>query len=177
MRQGHGHGGGRHAQHHRDGGRGRRRFGPQIAGRRRRGDVRTALLRLLAERPMHGYDLMRELEDRSAGMWRPSPGSIYPTLQLLEDEDLVKGEERDGKRVFTLTDLGRTELEERTSRSSRAPWEAGADDEGLAELREAGFKLAAASMQVAKTGTSEQRGQAAEILADARRKIYALLAE
>lgn len=126
---------------------------------------------------MHGYDLMKELEDRSGGMWRPSPGSIYPTLQLLEDEGLLKAEEQDGKRVYAITDAGRTELEARTKRSGRAPWEAGLDDEGLAQLREAGFKLAAASMQVAKTGTTEQRKQAAEILSDARRRLYAMLAE
>lgn len=177
MTQMHQHGRGWHAQHHTDGGRGRRRFGEAMGGRRRRGDVRTALLRLLSERPMHGYDLMKELEDRSGGMWRPSPGSIYPTLQLLEDEGLLKAEEQDGKRVYAITDAGRVELEERTRRSGVPPWEAGADDEGLGELRQAGFKLAAASMQVAKTGTSDQRKQAAGILADARRKLYAILSE
>jgi DNA-binding PadR family transcriptional regulator len=146
-------------------------------GRRRRGDVRTAILRLVSERPMHGYDLMRELEERTGGMWRPSPGSVYPTLQLLEDEGLLKGEEQQGKRVYTITDEGRAELEERAKRAEGAPWAAFADDEGLMQLRESGFKLAAASMQIAKTGTVEQRKQAAEVLAEARRKLYALLAE
>lgn len=166
----------RHPHHHHDGPHGWRRFGQGSGGRRRRGDVRTALLRLLSERPMHGYDLITELEDRSGGVWRPSPGSIYPTLQLLEDEGLLKAEDQDGKRVYAITDAGRAELEERTKRSGRPPWDPGVD-EGLADLREAGFKLAAASMQVAKTGTTEQRTQAAGILADARRKLYALLAE
>jgi DNA-binding PadR family transcriptional regulator len=145
--------------------------------RARRGDVRTALLRLLAERPMHGYDLIKELEERSGGMWRPSPGSIYPTLQLLEDEGLVKGEDQDGKRVYSITDAGRAELEERTKRSTDAPWNFGAATEGLDSLRDAAFQLAAAAMQVARTGSKEQREQAAEILAEARRKVYALLAE
>jgi DNA-binding PadR family transcriptional regulator len=178
MKQTHRHWRGRHPHHH-EGGHGRRfapRFGPGV-GKRRRGDVRTALLRLLSERPMHGYDLMKELEERSGGMWRPSPGSVYPTLQLLEDEGLVKAEDEDGKRVYAITDEGRRELDERTKRSGRAPWESDWDDEGLAQLRDAGFKLAAASMQLAKTGSTEQRKQAADILAEARRKLYALLAE
>jgi DNA-binding PadR family transcriptional regulator len=153
---------------------GRGRGGPRRA---RRGDVRTALLRIIAERPMHGYDLMKELEQRSGGMWRPSPGSIYPTLQLLEDEGLLKGEEQDGKRVYSITDAGRAELDERSKRSDQAPWDFGPGAEGLGALRDAGFQLAGAAMQVARTGTAEQREKAAEILAEARRKLYALLAE
>jgi DNA-binding PadR family transcriptional regulator len=154
-------------------------FGPGRGAprRARRGDVRTALLRLISERPMHGYDLIKELEERSGGMWRPSPGSIYPTLQLLEDEALLKAEEQDGKRVYSITDAGRTELEERTARAGGAPWEFGPAVEGLGALREAGFQLAAATMQVVRTGSKDQREKAAEILADARRKVYALLAE
>lgn len=154
--------------------------GPPWAGgrRARRGDVRTGLLSLLADRPMHGYDLIRELEERSGGAWRPSPGSIYPTLQLLEDEGLVTGEEQDGKRVYTITDAGRAELEERRARGgAREPWEFGPLGEGLGQLRESGFQLAAAAMQVARTGTEPQRKQAAEILAEARKRLYALLAE
>ena len=80
--------------------------------RARRGDIRAAVLALLAERPMHGYEMIKELEERTKGAWVPSAGSIYPTLQLLEDEGLVAGEERDGKRRFTLTDAG-TELNAR----------------------------------------------------------------
>jgi DNA-binding PadR family transcriptional regulator len=155
--------------------------GPPWAGggrRARRGDIRTALLSLLADKPMHGYDLIRELEQRSGGAWRPSPGSIYPTLQLLEDEGLVTGQEQDGKRVYTITDAGRVELEERRERGGdHDPWEFGPLGEGLGQLRDAGFQLAAAAMQVARTGSEPQRKQAAEILADARKKLYALLAE
>jgi len=127
---------------------------------------------------MHGYDLIRELEARSGGAWRPSPGSIYPTLQLLEDEGLVTAEERDGKRVYTITDSGRAELEERRAArgGTQEPWEFGPMGEGLGQLRESGFQLAAAAMQVARTGSEAQRTQASEVLAEARKKLYALLA-
>ncbi|MGH2671348.1 MAG: helix-turn-helix transcriptional regulator [Actinomycetota bacterium] len=153
--------------------------GPPWAGGRRakRGDVRTALLTLLADEPKHGYDLIRELEERSGGAWRPSPGSIYPTLQLLEDKGLVTSQEQDGKRVYTINDAGRAELEERRERGGEEPWEFGPLGEGFGQLRESGFQLAAAAMQVARTGSEAQRKQAAEVLAEARKKIYALLAE
>lgn len=155
-------------------------FGPPWVGgqRARRGDVRTALLTLLAERPMHGYDLIRELEERSGGAWRPSPGSIYPTLQMLEEEGLVAGADQDGKRVFTLTDAGRKELVERRERAGDSlPWEFGSLGEGVGQLREAMFGLGAAAMQVGQTGSDAQRKKAAEILAEARKKLYAILAE
>jgi len=154
--------------------------GPQwFGGRRaRRGDVRTGLLSLLTDRPMHGYDLIRELEERSGGIWRPSPGSIYPTLQLLEDEGLVTSTEEEGKRVYTITAAGRAELDERRKRGEAGePWEFGPMGEGIAQLREAAFGLAAAAMQVARAGTDAQRTQAAEILAEARKRLYAMLAE
>ena len=83
--------------------RGHRRHG----GRARRGDIRAAILALLAERPMHGYEVIRELSERTGGVWEPSPGSIYPTLQLLEDEALVSVEESDGRKQYSLTDQGR----------------------------------------------------------------------
>lgn len=151
---------------------------PRGGGRRaRRGDVRTALLSLLSDKPMHGYDLIRELEHRSGGAWRPSPGSIYPTLQLLEDEGLVESEERDGKRVYTINDAGRAELEERRERGGEEPWQFGPLGEGLGQLRDAGFQLAAAAMQVSRTGSEPQRKHAAEILTEARKQLYALLAE
>src|SRR4029078_2818186 len=88
--------------------------------RARRGDIRAAIVALLAERPMHGYEMIRELEERTGGAWVPSAGSIYPTLQLLEDEGLIAGEEIDGKRRFTLTDAGRTAVAER---EGPAPWD------------------------------------------------------
>src|SRR5437667_331993 len=78
-----------------------------------RGDVRAAILVLLADGSMHGYQVIQELTERSGGMWRPSPGSIYPTLQQLEDEGLVRSSESDGRRVYQLTDTGRAEVERR----------------------------------------------------------------
>ena len=153
--------------------------GPPWGGRRaRRGDVRTGLLALLADKPMHGYDLIRELEERSGGMWRPSPGSIYPTLQLLEDEELIAGQEQDGKRVYSITDAGRAELQQRHERGEdTAPWEAGPVGEGFGELRDAAYQFGAAAMQVWRTGSETQRRKVAEILVEARKKIYAILAE
>ncbi len=177
---------GRGHVHHHEGfgpfwGRGRWGAGapPWAGGRRaRRGDIRTALLALLADKPMHGYDLIRELEERSGGMWSPSPGSVYPTLQMLEDEGLVTSEEQDGKKVYSLTDAGRAQLEERKERAGgAAPWEFGAAGEGLSELRDSAFALGAAAMQIARTGSEAQRKQAAEILGESRKKLYALLAE
>ena len=99
-------------------GPGRGRGGP----RARRGDVRAAALALLAERPMHGYEMIKEIEERTEGAWTPSAGSIYPTLQLLEDEGLISGQEIEGKRRFTLTDSGRAEQESRSG--EQTPWDA-----------------------------------------------------
>ena len=171
-------------QHHRDtfgppwawGGWGRGSGGSWGRGRRaQRGDVRTAVLDVLDEEPRHGYEVIRELEARSGGRWRPSPGSVYPTLQMLEDEGLVTGEERDGKRVYSLTEAGRTTLAERRERSDwKPPWEGG--DE-MAPLKEAAFPLMAAVMQVANSGNEQQVQVAIEALSEARRKIYAALAE
>src|SRR5688500_2490305 len=100
--------GGRHHHHRRHHGRGFWPGGPPGRGpRRRRGDVRAALLALLAEEPRNGYQLMQEIENRSEGVWRPSPGSVYPALQQLEDEGLIRSEESDGRKVFRLTEAGR----------------------------------------------------------------------
>jgi DNA-binding PadR family transcriptional regulator len=149
------------------------------AGRRaRRGDVRTAILGVLADKSLHGYEVIRELEARSGGVWSPSPGSVYPTLQMLEDEGLVTGEEQDGKKVYSLTDDGRTELEERRRRAGGAdPWDQGGVPEGFVKLRDAGFQLAGAAMQVARAGDQAQVEKATEIMTEARRKIYEILAQ
>jgi DNA-binding PadR family transcriptional regulator len=147
-------------------------------GRARRGDVRAALLALLAERPMHGYEMIGELEERTGGVWKPSPGSVYPTLQLLEDEGLVSVEELDGKRRFSLTDAGRAAT---ADREGPAPWEdiarEHADDADHAELRDGIGQLFGAVRQVAVAGSDEQRRRAVEVLADARRQLYGILAE
>lgn len=150
-------------------------FGP---GRRAgRGDIRAAILALLREEPMHGYQIIRELTDRSGGVWRPSPGSVYPTLQQLQDEGLVRSAEADGgKRVFELTDEGRAEA---GRLPTTAPWEEAAEDAGddLVELRDLAFELMGATRQVAQAGTASQITAASDILREARRSIYRLLAE
>ncbi len=154
-------------------GRGRGRGGP----RARRGDVRAAVLVLLAERPMHGYEMIKELEQRTAGAWTPSAGSIYPTLQMLEEADLIRGEEADGKRRFSLTDQGRAEQESRAS--EQTPWEAaraGADPEAV-QLRDAVVKLNHSFGQVFHAGDEDQRRRVRELLDETRRKVYAILAE
>src|ERR687897_1351037 len=120
-------------------------FGGRRRGRRGRGDVRAAILALLAERPMHGYEMISELETRTGGVWRPSPGSIYPTLQLLEDEGLIVSEESEGRRRFTLTEAGRAAAE-----STEHPWR-GLDESRVSEaqaFREAGFGIMQALRQV-----------------------------
>ena len=108
------HGYGRHEMSRGRGhGRGRHRV--------RRGDVRSAILALLDDRPMHGYEMIQELEERTGGRWTPSAGSIYPTLQLLEDEGLVTPEEVEGRKVYSLTDAGKEAAPERTE--GELPWE------------------------------------------------------
>jgi DNA-binding PadR family transcriptional regulator len=147
-------------------------------GRRaRRGDIRSAILLLLAEEPRNGYGLMQEIEERSGGVWRPSPGSVYPALSQLEDEGLVRATERDGRKAFALTDEGTAHVEANRERMG-TPWETvgeGASDE-LHELRHAAQALAIAAMQVAQTGTKDQLAEAKAILEDARRRLYRLLA-
>jgi len=154
-----------------------RRGGP---GRRaKRGDMRVAALDLLAERPMHGYEVIQELESRSGGVWKPSPGSVYPTLQLLQDEGLVTANEVDGRRVFTLTEEGRAQATARTEAGAVPPWVEMADDAGE-PMRRMGRSMRAvmiASKQLLTDGTSRQQQQAEAILADTRRRLYALLAE
>src|SRR5436190_7745889 len=178
----------RHFHHHEGGGpfRGRRGMWEDVASgrapwagkRARRGDVRTAVLAVLAEKPLHGYDVIRDLEQRSGGVWSHSPGSIYPTLRMLEDEGHVTAEERDGKRIYSLTDAGREELEKRRERSGGTdPWDLGKVPEGMAKLRDAGFQLVGAAKQAARVGDAGQVDHVTEILSEARRKIYEVLAK
>jgi DNA-binding PadR family transcriptional regulator len=147
-------------------------------GRARRGMIRSAVLTVLADEPMHGYQIMQQLEERSGGFWRPSAGSVYPTLQLLEDQGLVKSEEVEGKRVFSLTDEGKTEAEEIKDRLGTPPWGPGRPGgESRFKLRQSVIQLIAATKQVGGAGSQEQVDKAVEILAEARKRIYALLAE
>ena len=152
--------------------------GPARRPRSRRGDVRLAILALLAEEPMHGYQIVTELTERSEGMWRPSPGSVYPTLQQLEDEGLVKAEEQAGRRVYHLTPEGRSEFDN-SPPHRRAPWEAMAGEArvGAKSLGERAWQVAAAVAQVAATGNDADIARATEILSETRRALYQLLAE
>ncbi|HKN97649.1 MAG TPA: PadR family transcriptional regulator [Pseudonocardiaceae bacterium] len=157
-------------------GRGRRGHGP---GRARRGNVRAAVLLLLAERPMHGYEIIQQISERSHGWWKPSPGSVYPTLQLLADEGLVTTAEEDGgsgKRPYTLTDEGRAEAEKQ---GQTPPWEQVGDDVDPSDvqLHDALRTLAGAAMQVSQAGTPELRERATKLLVETRRQLYLLLAD
>jgi DNA-binding PadR family transcriptional regulator len=147
-------------------------------GRARRGDVRLALLRLLAEEPRNGYQLMQAIEERSEGLWRPSPGSVYPTLAQLEDEGLISSVEAEGARRFEITDAGREHLAGREDEP--APWATGSDEEGdnpLAELAPLVIAIGKATFQVATAGSRAQRERAQELLAETRRALYRILSE
>jgi DNA-binding PadR family transcriptional regulator len=163
------------------GGRRGRGFGPdgpmRRGPRRGRGDVRTAALLLLLERPMHGYEMILEIRERSGEAWSPSPGAIYPTIQLLSDEGLITTLDQDGKKVSSLTEAGRVAAEELAS-TKTAPWDEASSDagEGAPSLRQAIHHLLMATKQVAMAGTEAQRQRATELLDETRRKIYALLA-
>jgi DNA-binding PadR family transcriptional regulator len=145
--------------------------------KRDRGDVRAAILALLTEEPMHGYQIITELNERSGGVWRPSPGSVYPTLQAMEDQGLVTADKAEGKRVFSLTDEGRAEAA--TSGDGPAPWESAARgaDRSLVDLRGLMVEVAAAVVQVGRTGSEGQVKAVGELLADTRRRIYLVLAD
>lgn len=146
------------------------------ATRMGRGDVRAAILTLLAEKPMHGYQVIQEIEQRSGGAWKPSPGSVYPTLQLLADEGLISVEEAGGRKTYSLTDEGRAAAEA----DGATPWEStarSADAPHSLALPKAGAELAQAAMQVGRSGTPEQIEQAVAVLEEARRKLYSILAQ
>lgn len=148
-------------------------------GRRaRRGDVRTAALLLLAEEPRNGYQIMQALEDRSGGTWRPSPGSVYPALQQLEDEGLIRAEEADGRKLFQLTDAGRRYVEERGA-DRPAPWDelAGDVSEDAWALMGVARQVGMVLFQVLQHGSEAQRAEAQRILDAARRDLYRVLAD
>jgi DNA-binding PadR family transcriptional regulator len=159
--------------------------GPSWGGQRgwrgpkaRRGDVRAAILAVLAEQPMNGYQIIQEVAERSGGAWKPSPGSIYPTLQQLEDEGLVTADAAVGRRTFTLTDEGRTYVAEHADEVS-APWEAmtapsGDDDNNLKPLL---GQVSAALWQILAAGTPDQQERARKALAELRRTLYSILAD
>lgn len=144
----------------------------------RRGDVRTAVLLLLAEEPRNGYQIMQELEERSGGAWRPSAGSIYPALQLLEDEGLVRSEEVDGRRLLHLTDAGRSVLAAR-GEDQPAPWDelAGDVSDDVRAIMKVMKEAVVAVTQVIQTGSEAQRAEARRLLIALRRDLYRMLAD
>ncbi len=164
-------------RHHHERGHGRLHgfFSHGRGGRSvRRGNVRPAILTVLREQPMHGYQVITELETRTGGRWRPSAGSIYPTLQLLEDEGLVTSEIVDGRRTYSLTEAGRTAAEE--TDLAREGWPQVEAPGQAADPRRLARDLIGAAIQVERTGSAQANVAAREILLDTRRKLYALLA-
>ena len=152
-------------------GRGHRR-----GGRGSRPNVRPAVLALLLERPMHGYEMIQELDSRTNGIWRPSPGSVYPTLQLLEDEGLIEVTAEGGRKSYRLTDAGRPEAE---TAAQNPPWAQIGDDtmSQFQDFRDAAVGILSAFKQVGFNGTPEQRQKALEVLNETKRKLYAILAD
>jgi DNA-binding PadR family transcriptional regulator len=146
-------------------------------GRARRGDVRLALLRLLAEEPRNGYQLMQTIEARSGGRWSPSPGSVYPTLAQLEDEGLIRSTDGEGSRLYEITDAGREHLETRGQEPD--PWQPSdsEDDTALTELGPVVIQIGKAAWQVATVGDQAQRRRAVQVLGETRRALYRILAE
>jgi len=150
-----------------------------MRGRRaQRGDVRAAALALLAERPMNGYQMIQEIGELSGGLWRPSPGAVYPALQQLQDEGLIQPEPGEtGRRGYVLTDSGR-EYAAAHPDDLRAPWDVTGGGTGAAiQMRTLTGQLAMAASQVAAAGTDAQQAQASEILAVSRKSLYQILAD
>jgi DNA-binding PadR family transcriptional regulator len=159
----------------------RNQFKRNVDMRMKRGDVRSAVLRLLLESPMHGYQIIHEIETRSGGVWKPSAGSVYPALQLLADEGLIVAHENEGRRTYTLTDTGREVAE--AEAAVTAPWETGSDREGgfgvaggpRGSLAMAGIKLARAAAEVARLGSADQITEATKVIDDATAELLAML--
>jgi DNA-binding PadR family transcriptional regulator len=153
--------------------------GPRGRGRKaRRGDIRTAALLLLSEEPRNGYQIMQEVQERSGDVWRPSPGSVYPALQQLEDEGLIRSEEHDGRKLYALTDEGRAVVAQRDA-ATPAPWDQMSGDvsDKAHELGRLMREVASAFVQVMRTGSEGQVARAREVLAGTRRELYRILAD
>ena len=148
-------------------------FESRQAPRRAKGDVRAAVLALLAEQPMHGYQIITEIAERTDGAWKPSAGSVYPTLQLLADEGLVAAAEVAGRKTYSLTDAGRD-----AAADVEIPWQQPTAHAAgrYTALAKAGTDLAGAVAQLARTATDEQVEEAVALLDETRRSLYAILA-
>ena len=153
-------------------------FGPGRRSRAKRGDVRAAALLLLAEEPRNGYQLMEEIERRSDGAWRPSPGSVYPALAQLEDEGLVRTQETAGRRAYRLTAEGEHYVEEHRD-ALGSPWEEAGEGvpEELVDLRTLIAHVAMATLQVGQSGDEKQVEEAKKALSEARKSLYRILAD
>ena len=149
--------------------------GPKV----RRGDVRSAILDVLAVEPMNGYQIIQQIAERSGGAWKPSPGSVYPTVQQLEDEGLVEAHDGEGRRLLRLSEEGRQYVEEHPDELAATwrPFDEAGEEEGSGDLKPVIGQVMGAVWQVVVSGTSQQKAEAAEILADTRRRLYGLLAE
>jgi DNA-binding PadR family transcriptional regulator len=156
---------------------GPRGFG-RHGGKARRGDIRTAALLLLAEEPRNGYAIMQEIEQRSDGVWRPSPGSVYPALAQLEDEGLIRSEESDGRKRFVITDAGSEQIANRPE-GAPAPWDTLADgvSRDVQELFSLMRQVGMAGLQLVQTATEKQLAEAKQVLTETRRAIYRILAD
>ena len=167
----------------RSGGAGDGPRGPMGPGHRgpkvRRGDVRAAILDVLAVEPMNGYQIIQQIAERSGGAWKPSPGSVYPTVQQLEDEGLVEGSEGSGRRLLRLTEAGQDYVAEHPDEMADTwrTFDEPAPDQGPGDLKPVIGQVMGAVWQVVVSGTRQQQAEAAEILADTRRKLYGLLAD
>jgi DNA-binding PadR family transcriptional regulator len=143
-----------------------------------RGDVRAAILALLREGPRNGYQIMSEIEERSGGAWRPSPGAVYPALSQLADEGLIAGDESDGKRTYSLTEAGREYVENNPERA-RGAWESATQQEAwqVPGLFAEAARLGGGIVQMAHAGTPEQVRAAERLLEQTRRELYRILAD
>ena len=133
---------------------------------------------LLAEQPMHGYEIIQQISERSGGAWQPSPGSVYPALQMLEDQGMIQAEAAEGRRTYQLTDAGRELVEERREELT-AVWTAvqGAADDVTAQLRDLVDQVGMAAGQVGRVGTASQQAAARDLLTSTRQQLYRILAE
>jgi DNA-binding PadR family transcriptional regulator len=152
--------------------------GPARGAKAGRGDVRSAILALLREGPRTGYQIMSEIDERSGGAWRPSPGAVYPALSQLADEGLIAGEETGGRRTFSLTDAGR-EYVEQNPHQARGAWESQAQQDAwqLPGLFAEAARLGSGIVQIAHAGTPAQVEAAERLLEQTRRRLYQILAE